>query len=418
MRRHTAHTAFAVLLALLPGLLGAVLLCLRISDVWAYTCAGVLLVFSVVDLLFVRQSVRRERAFQKRLDAQDAAAARREKALSESVEEFNAIVAGMPDGLVVYDAAGTIVSANPAAREILAGDPAGSYRSLSREKHYLSVVESALAGKTKTRKMKRGGKVYSLSAAPATGKRGGTAAVLFIADVTEAELSRKMRREFSANVSHELKTPLTSILGYAEIIGNGLVKPEDIPKFAGRIRKEASRLLTLIEDIIKLSRLDEDELRAEFAPVELHALCSSVLESLSAKAQRAQVTLSLSGGETVVSGFEPALYEMVHNLCDNAIAYNRPGGGVRVKLETAEGRPQLSVSDDGIGIAEEHLGRIFERFYRVDKSHSKETGGTGLGLSIVKHDAELHDAQLSVDSTPGAGTTIRVLFRAQVREKE
>ena len=252
MRRHTAHTAFAVLLALLPGLLGAVLLCLRISDVWAYTCAGVLLVFSVVDLLFVRQSVRRERVFQKRLDAQDAAAARREKALSESVEEFNAIVAGMPDGLVVYDAAGTIVSANPAAREILAGDPAGPYQSLSREKHYLSVVESALAGKTKTRKMKRGGKVYSLSAAPATGKRGGTAAVLFIADVTEAELSRKMRREFSANVSHELKTPLTSILGYAEIIGNGLVKPEDIPKFAGRIRKEASRLLTLIEDIIKL----------------------------------------------------------------------------------------------------------------------------------------------------------------------
>lgn len=412
MRQGPMKIVLTYIVALLPGIAGLILLALPLYDVWVLVCAGVLALFSCMMLALMRYCFKLEADYAKQLKAHDAEAANREKQLAQSVEEFNAIVAGMPDGLVVFAADGSIVSANPAAREILAGDATGGYRSLSRDKHYLSVVESALAGKTKTKKMKRAGRVYSLSAAPAAGTEENTAAVLFIVDVTDAELSKKMRREFSANVSHELKTPLTSILGYAEIIGNGLVKPEDIPKFAGRIRKEAARLLTLIEDIIKLSRLDEDELRAEFAPVELHALCEAVLGELAAKAEKSQVTLSLSGGETVVNGFEPALYEMVHNLCDNAIAYNRPGGGVRVVLETVDGRPQLSVSDDGIGIAEEHLGRIFERFYRVDKSHSKDTGGTGLGLSIVKHDAELHDAQLSVESTSGVGTTIRVLFRA------
>ncbi len=418
MRHSPIKIVLAYIVALLPGIAGLILLVLRLDDIWALVCAGVLALFSCGLLALMRYCFKLEADYTKRLQVHDEEAARREKQLAQSVEEFNAIIAGMPDGLVVFAADGSIVSANPAAREILAGDTTGGYQSLSREKHYLSVVESALAGETKTKKMKRAGRVYSLSAAPAAGTEKNTAAVLFIVDITDAELSKKMRREFSANVSHELKTPLTSILGYAEIIGNGLVKPEDIPKFAGRIRKEAARLLTLIEDIIKLSRLDEDELRAEFAPVELHGLCEAVLGELAAKAEKSQVTLSLTGGETVVSGFEPALYEMVHNLCDNAIAYNRPGGGVRVALETVDGRPQLSVSDDGIGIAPEHLGRIFERFYRVDKSHSKDTGGTGLGLSIVKHDAQLHDAQLSVDSTPGVGTTIRVLFRAQAREKE
>ena len=418
MRHSPIKIVLTYIVALLPGIAGLILLALPLYDVWVLVCAGVLALFSCGLLALMRYCFKLEADYTKQLQAHDEEAAQREKQLAQSVEEFNAIIAGMPDGLVVFAADGSIVSANPAAREILAGDTTGGYQSLSREKHYLSVVESALAGETKTKKMKRAGRVYSLSAAPATGTKGDTAAVLFIVDITDAELSKKMRREFSANVSHELKTPLTSILGYAEIIGNGLVKAEDIPKFAGRIRKEAARLLTLIEDIIKLSRLDEDELRAEFAPVELHGLCEAVLGELAAKAEKSQVTLSLTGKATVVSGFEPALYEMVHNLCDNAIAYNRPGGGVRVALETVDGRPQLSVADDGIGIAPEHLGRIFERFYRVDKSHSKDTGGTGLGLSIVKHDAQLHDAQLSVDSTPGVGTTIRVLFRAQAREKE
>ena len=348
----------------------------------------------------------------RRLDKQNQESHEQVRLLTARQEEFDLITSGMQEGLVIFSKDGTVLSANAAARAILSGETGGSYLQLCREKHYLSVVESALAGKAKTKKMKQGGRVYTLTATPVQNSLAGNAAVLFIVDITDSELSEKMRREFSANVSHELKTPLTSILGYAEIIGNGLANESDIPKFADRIHKEAARLLTLIEDIIKLSQLDEDELRAEFVPVELSELCKSVLQELSQKAEKAGVTLHFSGGEQTVSGFEPSLYEMIYNLCDNAIAYNKPGGSVNVSLEkTPEDKIRLTVRDTGIGIAEEHLGRVFERFYRVDKSHSKETGGTGLGLSIVKHAALMHDAELSIESTPQVGTTVQILFK-------
>ncbi len=348
----------------------------------------------------------------RRLDKQNQESHEQVRLLTARQEEFDLITSGMQEGLVIFSKDGTVLSANAAARSILSGETGGSYLQLCREKHYLSVVESALAGKAKTKKMKQGGRVYTLTATPVQNSLAGNAAVLFIVDITDSELSEKMRREFSANVSHELKTPLTSILGYAEIIGNGLANASDIPKFADRIHKEAARLLTLIEDIIKLSQLDEDELRAEFVPVELSELCKSVLQELSQKAEKAGVTLHFSGDEQTVSGFEPSLYEMIYNLCDNAIAYNKPGGRVNVSLEkTPENKIRLTVRDTGIGIAEEHLGRVFERFYRVDKSHSKETGGTGLGLSIVKHAALMHDAELSIESTPQVGTTVQILFK-------
>lgn len=348
----------------------------------------------------------------RRLDKQNQESHEQVRLLTARQEEFDLITSGMQEGLVIFSKDGTVLSANAAARAILSGETGGSYLQLCREKHYLSVVESALAGKAKTKKMKQGGRVYTLTATPVQNALAGNAAVLFIVDITDSELSEKMRREFSANVSHELKTPLTSILGYTEIIGNGLANESDIPKFADRIHKEAARLLTLIEDIIKLSQLDEDELRAEFVPVELSELCQNVLQELSQKAEKAGVTLHFSGSEQTVSGFEPSLYEMIYNLCDNAIAYNKPGGSVNVSLEkTPEDKIRLTVRDTGIGIAEEHLGRVFERFYRVDKSHSKETGGTGLGLSIVKHAALMHDAKLSIESTPQVGTTVQILFK-------
>ena len=228
-----------------------------------------------------------------------------------------------------------------------------------------------------------------------------------------------MRREFTANVSHELKTPLTSISGYAELIEAGMAKPQDVTVFAGRIRTESARLQSLVADIIQLSQLDgmsseaakgQAPEQAKFAPVSLLALARRCTESLALNAQKAYVTLLAEGEDLTVQGDQRLLEELCFNLCDNAIRYNRPGGRVILHVETRDGRPALRVEDNGIGIPPEHQVRVFERFYRVDKSRSKATGGTGLGLAIVKHIALLHGAQLKLESREGEGTAITVLF--------
>ncbi len=231
--------------------------------------------------------------------------------------------------------------------------------------------------------------------------------------------NERMRREFTANVSHELKTPLTSISGYAELIEAGMAKPQDVTVFAGRIRTEAARLQSLVADIIQLSQLDDMSSeaaegqapeQAKFAPVSLLALARRCTESLALNAQKAYVTLLAEGEDLTVQGDQRLLEELCFNLCDNAIRYNRPGGRVILHVETRDGHPTLRVEDNGIGISPEHQARVFERFYRVDKSRSKATGGTGLGLAIVKHIALLHGAQLKLESREGEGTTITVLF--------
>lgn len=226
----------------------------------------------------------------------------------------------------------------------------------------------------------------------------------------EKEKTVTMRKEFSANVSHELKTPLTSISGYAEIMKNGLVRPEDMHIFAERIYKEAKRLITLVEDIIKLSKLDEESVELEKENVEMYELCREVLGRLMMQAEEKNVTLQLDGEPVVYCGIRQILDEMVYNLCENAVKYNVDGGRVILQVGRTEDGVKITVTDTGIGIPAEHLGRIFERFYRVDKSHSKETGGTGLGLSIVKHGALLHDAKVEVQSEVGKGTRIILLF--------
>ena len=219
-----------------------------------------------------------------------------------------------------------------------------------------------------------------------------------------------MRKEFSANVSHELKTPLTSISGYAEIMKNGLVKPEDIQNFSERIYKEARRLITLVEDIIKLSKLDEESVELEKEEVNLYDMTREIVSRLSMQSSAKHVRMILEGESVTYTGIRQILDEMIYNICENAIKYNRPGGSVSIWVgNTLEG-PKVSVTDTGIGIPKEHLERVFERFYRVDKSHSKEIGGTGLGLSIVKHGALLHQAKVSVDSTVGEGTRISIVF--------
>ena len=226
----------------------------------------------------------------------------------------------------------------------------------------------------------------------------------------EKDAVANMRKEFSANVSHELKTPLTSISGYAEIMKNGLVKPEDIQKFSERIYKEARRLITLVEDIIKLSKLDEESVELEKEEVNLYDMTREIVSRLSMQSSAKHVRVILEGESVTYTGIRQILDEMIYNICENAIKYNRPGGSVSIWVgNTLEG-PKVSVTDTGIGIPKEHLERIFERFYRVDKSHSKEIGGTGLGLSIVKHGALLHQAKVSVDSTVGEGTRISILF--------
>ena len=219
-----------------------------------------------------------------------------------------------------------------------------------------------------------------------------------------------MRKELSSNVYHELKTPLTSISGYAEIMKNGLVRPEDMHIFAERIYKEAKRLITLVEDIIKLSKLDEESVELEKENVEMYELCREVLGRLMMQAEEKNVTLQLDGEPVVYCGIRQIMDEMIYNLCENAVKYNVDGGRVILQVGRTEDGVKITVTDTGIGIPAEHLGRIFERFYRVDKSHSKETGGTGLGLSIVKHGALLHDAKVEVQSEVGKGTRIILLF--------
>ena len=226
----------------------------------------------------------------------------------------------------------------------------------------------------------------------------------------EKEAVSNMRKEFSANVSHELKTPLTSISGYAEIMKNGMVRPADIPVFSERIYKEARRLITLVEDIIKLSKLDEESVELEKQEVDLYDLTREIVSRLSPQASQKNIRMELTGEPVKYVGIRQILDEMVYNVCENAIKYNNDGGRVTVWVgNTLEG-PKISVADTGIGIPKEHHERIFERFYRVDKSHSKERGGTGLGLSIVKHGALLHGAKVSVDSSPGRGTKIEMQF--------
>ena len=236
-----------------------------------------------------------------------------------------------------------------------------------------------------------------------------SARVILAFDITEQEFAERNRREFPANVSHELKTPLQGIIGSAELIENGMVKPDDLPRFVGHIHAEAARLVTLIDDIIRLSQLDEgDAMPTE--PVDLLAVSQEAAENLHDAAAARNVTVSVTGQPAVLPGVRRLIYEIAYNLCDNAIKYNRDGGRVDVTVAADAGGSSITVADTGIGIAPEHQGRVFERFYRVDKSHSKASGGTGLGLSIVKHAVQYHRGRIELESTPGTGTIIRVVF--------
>ena len=330
--------------------------------------------------------------------------------LQRKTDEFTHITQSMPEGLVLLDNKNAILSINPSASKLFsaqAGCVGQNFLTLDRSTDVSQAIDRAReTGHSETR-VELSGRIYQfdISRIESAGEKIG--AVLLCFDITERETAEQARREFTANVSHELKTPLQGIIGSAELIENGMVKPEDMPRFIGHIRTEAQRLVALIADIIRLSQLDEGvEMPKE--NVELLSLAGEVAEDLRAAADKASVTITTDGQSSVVFGVRRLLYEMLYNLCDNAIKYNRPGGSVRIHVENREQEAAISVLDTGIGIAPEHQSRIFERFYRVDKSHSKASGGTGLGLSIVKHAAMYHGGKVALESEPGRGTEIRV----------
>lgn len=336
------------------------------------------------------------------------------KKLEAQQRELAAITENMQEGLVTLNAKGGILSLNKSAADLFGVDAAAclgnDVLSLGRSLELQRAAQTALAGQNAQTQLTLHARACQLLASPVMEKDSVLGAMLMLLDVTEAQNAERARREFSANVSHELKTPLTSIVGYAEIIKDGMVKPEDIRPFAGRIYSEGSRLIALVEDIMRLSQMDEQTGQPEKEPVDLFACCEEVVSRLAGRAAQNEVTLSLQGESAVVSGIPKLLDEMIYNLVDNAIKYNRPGGSVTLHVAQLPSGCALRVQDTGIGIPSQEQARVFERFYRVDKSHSKTTGGTGLGLSIVKHGAAIHGAEVLLTSELGKGTCVQLLF--------
>ena len=332
--------------------------------------------------------------------------------LREKTDEFTQITGSMREGLVLLDEHGDILSINAAAQALFGADgqcTGQDFLTIERSHEISAAIQAAAGDGHSEVRAERAGRIYQfdISRIASDGKPIGTVILAF--DITEQEFAERNRREFTANVSHELKTPLQGIIGSAELIENGMVRPDDLPRFVGHIHTEAARLVTLIDDIIRLSQLDEGgELPTE--PVDLLTVSQEASQTLQDAAAARQVTVSVQGEPTVIPGVRRLLYEIVYNLCDNAIKYNRDGGRVDITVAHDADGSSVTVADTGIGIAPEHQARVFERFYRVDKSHSKASGGTGLGLSIVKHAMQLHHGRIELESTPGTGTTIRAIF--------
>lgn len=356
--------------------------------------------------------------FLQRIAAQNREIDARMAEIRKQQQEFSMITENMSEGLFVVDRNYQILSYNKSAMQIFGMDPRQEHENLlavNRSEGFRNAVDSALKGRHTQENLELNGRVYQIIANAVCQPdfaEDMVGAVILVLDVTEKEAQEQYRREFTANVSHELKTPLTSISGIAEIIRNGIVKPEDIPHFAGKIYDESQRLITLIGDIIKLSRLDENQVPMERETVDMLEMARDVVQQLSSVARKSGVTLVANGTHGQVQGVRQVLGEMVYNLCENAVKYNRAGGHVWVDVQQVADHVVLRVKDTGIGIPAAEQGRIFERFYRVDKSHSKAVGGTGLGLSIVKHGAALHHATISVSSEPEQGTEITLTFPA------
>lgn len=330
--------------------------------------------------------------------------------LKQKTDEFTQITESMKEGLILLDNKGNVLSINEAAQNILETDSdciGQSFLSIERSRNINNAIQSAFEEGHSEIYAQYGSREYQVDISRIESGGETVGAVLLAFDITEQQNAQRNRREFTANVSHELKTPLQGIIGSAELIENGMVKPEDMPRFIGHIRKEASRLVTLIEDIIRLSQLDEGR-QMPSEQVDLFELAEEVRSVLEGACEAKHINMKLMGEHVSIDGVKRLLYEIIYNLCDNAVKYNNEGGIADIDISSDEKNAYITVRDSGIGIPQDQQERVFERFYRVDKSHSKESGGTGLGLSIVKHAVSYHNGTVSMKSEPGNGTEIRV----------
>ena len=351
----------------------------------------------------------------KRMDRQHNQIRRQMRELSRAHADLNAIMQNMSEGLILLDKQSRIVSMNDSAKRIFgAKDPLApdtDVLTVCRDAQINEIIREAQTGGSGDAIFMRNERTYRIFSSPVLREEKIRGVVLLALDVSAHYAAEASRREFTANVSHELKTPLTSISGYAEIIESGIAKQEDVPAFAGRIRTEAKRLVALVNDILELSRLDEKQGLGAMEPTPLLPMIESIADTFRPIAEEKGVALAIEGGNVSVVGYPVLLREMFHNLIENAVKYTLAGGKVTVTLAQKDGHPVCTVQDTGIGIPEEHRPHVFERFYRVDKSHSRQTGGTGLGLAIVKHAAQIHQADVQLSSVPDQGTEVAICFK-------
>lgn len=413
----TQYSSMALLASLTPSLLLVLIFAALVAVTIAYKLSQRLTKpLNEIDLEHpqVNQAPYEElKPLLRRLHHQNRQIREQIQQLQAQKRQFTAITDNMREGFLVLDADGLVLSYNSSATRLLQPEKpldGHNIRDLTDEPDFLESLHGTQEGEHVESLVPLHGRICQLFANPVYQESTLTGIVLVLLDVTEQQEREGLRREFSANVSHELKTPLTSIAGIAEIMKSGMIAPADVPHFAGKIYDESQRLIQLVRDIIRISQLDENNIHDTPVPVELKKCAARNLSLLESAADAADVTLLLEGEEAVIQAVPAILDEMVYNLCENAVKYNRPGGSVTVTVRSDAAHVTLEVADTGIGIAPEHHSRVFERFYRVDKSHSKEIGGTGLGLSIVKHGAAFHHAQVELESALDKGTTVRIIF--------
>ena len=348
-----------------------------------------------------------------RISSQQRQLKKQEEELLRRENEFNTITEGMSEGLVLLNGRGIILSINTSAKKLLNLEKNCAHKdfiSIINNENIREITRCAMFGKVKEESLTVSGSVYEVKANPILTDGMVSGVVMIMLDITEKAKSEKIRREFTSNVSHELKTPLHSISGYAELLAHKMVKEEDIPHFAKKIYQESGRLITLVEDIIRLSRIEENQNEPEFCELNLYTLAEASLERLMPLTEEKNISIDFSGENSVICGNLTLISEIIYNLSDNAIKYNKENGNIKINIKNETDHAVLSVSDTGIGIENKHLNRIFERFYRVDKSHSKNVGGTGLGLSIVKHACLIHSAEINIESQKDVGTKVTVKF--------